>query len=326
MKSFKDFSLLILVLFLFTSAFPQQRSVNFFPLVPVNAENEFCRNYSSLLKEKLIKSEVFTITDVEGFEIIAEDSDETYINIKNAVKEKCKKDNIESAFFGYIRKTGVRYQVYIELYDSENENVISKFRDSFILQDEAEFSTKRCAVQFASRIQNINFAKITFSSAIIPGLGLANLNKKSRAASYFGGIVLLYLWQQNLSSSIKPLIDGRFSWDSSFALDGMNEDGSPRRIEYAEYYINGELTSFDEWNKKRAVWMMDNAKIISQNDKFKNERKYVRLGMAVLYVANLLDTVFQARKYNDPIRLEQKISFDFDPFNRRPGFKVNYHF
>ena len=326
MKLLKTSLITFFLFFLFNSAFPQQRSVHFFPVIPVNTENEFCRNYSDLLKEKLIKTEVFNIKYIENFAVFTEDGDETYNIIKDAVKEKCKLENIESVFFGYIRKTGVRYSVYFELYDSENENAVSKFRDSFVLQDEVPHSVKKCAMHFASRIQNINFAKITFSSAIIPGLGLANMNKKLRAVSYFGGFVLLYLWQRNLSNRIDPLIQNRFSWESKSAYDGLNEDGSPRILQYAEYYIDGELTSFEEWNEQRSVWMLENSKIIQLNDKIKNERKYVRLGMVFLYVANLLDTVFQARKYNDPIRLEQKLSFDFDPFHRNPGFRVKYHF
>ena len=165
MRLFKGFLVLILIFLLFISINAQKRRVHFFPLVPVNGDEEFCQEYSNLLKEKLIKSEVFRVTDVDNFEVNISGSEDDYKTIKKALKEKCLKENIESAIFGYVRMMGQGYHIYAELYYIENDDVISRFRDTFFIRDEIKYSTKNCALNFVSRINNIDFAKKTVNLA-----------------------------------------------------------------------------------------------------------------------------------------------------------------
>ena len=326
MRLFKGFLVLILIFLLFISINAQKRRVHFFPLVPVNGDEEFCQEYSSLLKEKLIKSEVFRLTEVDNFEVNISGSEDDYKTIKETLKEKCLKENIESAIFGYVRKMGQGYHIYAELYYIENDDVISRFRDTFFIRDEFKYSTKNCALNFISRINNINFAKIMFSSALVPGLGMSQMNHKYRAGIYFAGFFAMYLWQNHLTNQLKSLMEGKFSWSTTSAPFGLTEEGNPYYVSYSEYFIDGVLTPMNEWNEKRAEWMIENSKILNHNDRILKKRRTIRLGMTVLYLVNLLDTLFQAREHNDLTKLEQKLSFDFNPFIKRPGFEINYRF
>lgn len=326
MKSIRFFFTFFLVIIFFSSVHAQIRNVHFFPLVPVNGDEEFCSEYSDLLKEKLIKSEVFKLTDVNNFKVNPSESEDEYERIKESLKEKCRKEKIESAIFGYVRKMGQGYHVYAELYYVENDDVISRFRDTFFIRDEIAYSTKNCTLNFVSRINNINLAKIMFSSAIVPGLGMSQMNHKYRAGIYFVGFFAMYLWQNHLTKQLKPLIQGKFSWSTCYTPDGMTTEGHPNYINYSEYYIDGVLTSMNEWNEKRSKWMAENLEILNHNDKIKKKRNIIRVSMTALYLINLLDTLFAVKNYNDLSGLEQKISFEFNPFNRRPGFEINYRF
>ena len=50
-----------------SSSFAEGKKTYIFPIVPINSEIEFCREYTDILKQKLEKSDVFKIFLAQDF-------------------------------------------------------------------------------------------------------------------------------------------------------------------------------------------------------------------------------------------------------------------
>ena len=290
----------------------QTKKANFFPLIGINTDRYTYENYSNQLLEKFNKTEVFELREVTDFKPALSDPEMVYQDIKEGVKIYCKKKDLKSAIFGYIKKVRRLYEVYIELYSVKEDNVISRYTDSFRIDDEMEFSTKKCAVQFASRVNNINVANVTFNAALIPGLGLAKMKSYTRAAVYFGTALGLLIKHRQLQKDLIPINEDKFT----FISQGFNQ----------KYYIDGISVPREEWYEKRSIWAVELEEFAKHNEKIKTQQKVIGLGIVLVYVINVIDTALEAGKRNNVVRIEEKLGYDFDLFNNQPSIRFKYHF
>ena len=123
----------ILLIFLFTifvtAGFGSEKQVHLFPIISVNTDIQLTEKYSESLKEKLLKTEIFSIHFYKDFRYVPEGNS----NIREEIKEAIKKESLEkgytSVIFGFMTQITGGYRVNIALYSPGEDNVISEFFD-----------------------------------------------------------------------------------------------------------------------------------------------------------------------------------------------------
>lgn len=327
MKSIRLFFLVLLFFCLNSISLGQnnvkKKTVHLFKMFTTEETWEEGEEYTSMLIDILKKTEMVNIVEVINVNPVLDTEVNIYKNVKQIIKDKCPELYIESAVFGYILKKEKCYIVYAELYNAKNDEVITRCREVVYFKSHFKSSVKNCAVNIAGRLQEINVARITFNSALIPGLGLMKLKKFGKAALYFGGFLGLIIIDRKYGNDLLPYDRTKFSKSFAFSRQNVIPDAPPQ---YYDYYIDGILTPIDEWLEKRAVWSLENEETKIHNDKLEAKRSKLRLGIVILYIANIIDTAVSAKSLSNRSQLEDKVSFDFLPLKRRPTIKFNYHF
>ena len=293
-----------------------ERKVHLFPIVPINTDIEICRQYSDILKDKLQMTEIFTLFEVQDFSFEPGQFKNIIFSLKDAVTKTCKNKNINSAIYGTIEKKNSLLFVNIYLYTSDGNNIIASFSDKIYNSSDINRSAKDCAVHIGTEVSSIKGTKVFFSSALCPGLGHFLMKKKFRGAAYMG----LFAFFVYKYSSAGKLRTPENTFEMLTVESGFT--GAERTVS-AWYYINGEEVSFREYNER---YQNEVVPVLEYNDKVKSRKNKFKLALAGIYLVSLLDTIFSSNEYEIKSRLEEKVSFDVDPFGRKPSINFNYHF
>jgi hypothetical protein len=313
-------SLFLIVTLINTPAFASVKKIHLFPVVSIDTETKHGANYSTLLREKLFKSQVFNITDVQGFDFRLNSNDDIISKLRIEVTKKAARENAESVIFGYIIKRKQWFEIKIVLFSIIDDNIVSTFTDRVFIEEEFENSAKRCAIEFASRVSSIKGSKIFFSSAFCPGLGHFLMKKYVKSAMIFGSFAYLFYRQVTLGKITEITTDRFRAHTSSMWISDLQS------IVITEYYVDGVLVGEEEYNEHYEAWQREVEPLRQRNIKIKEDRKKFQLGLAAVYLINILDTIFSSKDYEIKRRLEEKVTFDVNPWGRQPSINFNYHF
>ena len=313
------FSLLTFIL-LNTDISASVKKIHLFPLVSIDTDKELAINYTDLLKEKLLKSEVFEITDIESFNFDAGTDIDIISRLKTEILKNVSVINAESVVFGYIKKRQQWHEIKIVLYSVLDDNIVSTYSDRVFVVDDFENSAKKCAIEFASRVSSIKGSKIFFASAFCPGLGHFLMKKYLKSAVIFGSFAYIFYKHATLGDITEIATDRFRAHTSSMWISDLQS------IVITEYYVDGVLVSEEVYNEHYEAWQREVEPLRQRNDKIKEDRKKFQLGLAAVYLINILDTIFSSKDYEIKRRLEEKVTLDVNPWGRQPSINFNYHF
>jgi len=307
MKIKKIILIFILIFALNLSAFASKNKIHLFPVFALESNIELSQEYTSQLKKNLIKTEIFDISLLEDFNSVLNSEDDVFITTKNIVKEVCKENNINSAIFGYLTKSRYGYKLKMILYSVYDDNIVSEFYDNIYDIGSIPRSAKRCAVEFAARLNSIKGSKVFFSSLMMPGLGQFMLGKYIRGTIFVG--MFSYFAADLLSTDdIKIIEDKRFQ-------------KFPTGTGYI-YYVNNREVSFEEYIRTKENYEYTKEK----NEELKDKKKKLQIYVGVVYLLNVIDALRLINNLNDKRIIEQKLSVDFNPLYSKSLIKLNYRF
>lgn len=297
---------LTLLLLLCGSALSKEKKVQFFPILSFESEISLSLQFTDFLKEKLLKTEIFELYIKEDFQYALQDNRNIFESVKKSVLDN-KDSNFQSVIFGYILKQGQAFIIQVYLYSTIENNIVADYTDRIFSAGELENSAKYCAIEFASRLYNIEGSRIYVGALMMPGLGHMMMKKYLRGAFFLGGFV--YFMSKNFSTEIPQAMEYR---DFRSYLSGSG------RI----YTVNGKEVSYAQWINLKEEY--DNY-VTSYND-LKAKKRNFQLGAALVYLLNVVDTMILTKKYNSKMSIEKKLSLDVEPFSYIPTVSLNYRF
>ncbi len=298
----------LMIFFCAASALADKKKVFFFPMAADKSDIKFSEKYTSSLKNKLEMTDVFNVMEINDFKKSIEEGKNPFELIKGHIDRNYSKGAVESAVFSYLEKSPSGYRVRAYLYFIPDKNVITAFSENVLSEDQIEMSSRDCAIEFASRILSIQGSRLFFSSALIPGMGHFKMKKYIKSALFFGGFS--YLIGKYSSIGSLESTDNVFTRAESTTNIGL--------IRY-QYFEKGQEISQDEWDSKRLDW------IDRLNDR-KRKKQYYQVGIGLVYIANILDTIRSMKDNYSKRHLQKKLIYDVMAINGDPSFRLQFRF
>lgn len=307
MKPIKIF--LIFIMF-FGSCFAmasEKKKIFVFSLSTDQAEEETIRKYSEILVQKLIMSDEFEIITVSDFTYKIQNIENPYPYLKTAVYNYCIEKEIKSAIFGYFLERESFYEVNVFWYNIEDDNKISEYIQKLYNSSSFENSAKKCAVEFVARSYSMKSTRFLIGSAFIPGLGQMFMKNYLKSALFFGGVAY-FLYKLNSVGSLKS-----FDNDTDIKVVEINS------VQRYKYFLNGKEISYVYFKRLPSEYN-------DYNNKLEKKKNLFRISAVLLHLTNITDTLLSIKKYNDKIKIEQKLTIQANPWGNNPNVGICFNF
>ncbi|MFC1724390.1 hypothetical protein ACFL4T_02095 [candidate division KSB1 bacterium] len=302
----KKFLQLILTLIFVSSVSGGDKKVHLFPIISVGTNNSLTEKYSEILKEKLLKTGIFSVHFYKDFKYITEDDSNLRYRIKEAIKKESLDKGYSSVIYGFMTQISGGYRINIALYSPGEDNIITEFFDRIYTEEGIERSAIKCALEFASRLKSIQGSRIYVASMMMPGLGQLMMKKYLRGALFMGSFV--YFVSKNFSTKSPNTVE-RMTFSSYLS--------HPDRI----YTVNGRRVDYDTWNRLKTEY--DDA--VYSNQGLNDKKRKLQLAAGLVYIFNIIDTLILTKDYNDKRKIERKLYVSLDS-HRNPSIALNFNF
>ena len=310
MNIIKFITLLVLFIFCFSSAYGQKKVVHVFPIVSSKSERYLSMKYTDLLKEKLIKTEMFEIVVAADLGFDIRDEFGIYTRLRDTVDKKCGEKGYELVIFGNI--TG--YRARIILYSPAGKKIVSEFKETIFGRNGVEISSKNCALKFATDINTINSSRKILLSVLMPGMGHILTKRNVRGVLYMG--IFSYYLIRHLSFGLKE----KTAYDlSSFRSITVGHT----RL----YTFKGNSLPYDDWVEK----MKKNYENLVYNEKIKDKKRNILFCMGLIYMVNLIDAfitdfcmVLKSSSVQE--KIEKSLSLSVESLPAVTSICLNYRF
>ena len=235
------FFFLFILIFSF-STYGQERRIHLFPVISLNCEPETGIKYTGILLEKLLKTEIFDISEIKDFTFNQNLSGDIFTSLKNSINEFCQEKGIKTAVYGYISKKQSWYDIKIVFYSVEDQNTITNYDDRIFSESFMEESAKNCAVHVATRMTSIKGTKVFVASAFCPGLGQIIQKKYIKGAVILGSFVYLMYKYANIGNPVEVVSPYR----TNVSLMWISNS---QQLYHYTYYLNDVMISQEEYEQ-----------------------------------------------------------------------------
>ena len=285
-----------------------EKKIYLFPLFTEKSETDFSNAYTRFLKEKLQKTGVFEVFEINEINNVLNDYENIFNTVKEAVNVKSSQMNLNSIVFGYLIKKDYGHDVRVIFYSAKDKEIISDFTDRLYNDSGIELSVKNCSVQFAARILSIDSSRMFFASLFMPGLGQFINRSYLKGTLFLGGFAYCLIKNSSIES---PKSLGQLRNFSS-QFDGRN----------TRYFIDGREYSYETWIQI----FNDQEDQVKRNEENKKEKNKLKIYMGAIYLVNILDALITSKRYNNKKTIERRLSLNVDHFGRRPEICLKYRF
>lgn len=302
MTRYKTF--IIVIIFLNSSIIlSNEQETYLFNIVCTKSDKNMGLKYTNILYDKLKRTDVFNILLYENFELMLENTDSTYIKIKESVLKNCFNKKIRSVIFGFLMPRNNILDLRIVFYSVEDDEIITEFSDRLYSEHEIEKSAENCALEFATRHNSIKSTRYFFGSLFMPGLGQFMMKNYLRSLIFSSGVGYC-LYEYSTAGSTK-------SFDKDAEI----------RVEHNiyTYYFNGNRVTYTFLEKMRMEYRTFNKELQKKKERFE-------VAAAFIYLINIADILVSIKEYNSRIMLKRKLSVNVYPSKDNLQIALRYRF
>lgn len=298
--------------YIFAGSEAEKMKVHLFPVMAAKEEINIADRYTNLLRTYLLQSDFFEIDKVEKFNNILEGKIEVFENVKSQITRFGLENNISTAIFGFIIKTGKTYKIRILLYSILYNDIIAEYADNLYDFDSIENSAKECAIKFAVKLNSIEGTRIFCASAFLPGFGQILMKRYVRGFLYMGAFG--YFLLKNYSIEEKRYV--KFMKFESIELEGAT----------TIYLVNSKAYSYEEWRQKLEEYHSRKMEANDYNHNLEKSKKRYFIISGIIYVINIIDTLFLIDDYESREEVIKRLTVKSDFSCHYPKICLSFSF
>ena len=302
---------IVFVVLMLPSCFAGAQKAYIFPVAAEETDKELAVRITSLLKEKLTRTEMFNLFEVEDFNYHFKNEGLVFENLKNSITLKYKESNMKLVVFGYLRKRLYDHELKIVLYSLKSGNILEEFVEYIENPDEVEDLTTDCAINFGLKIRSQKGSNLLLYSAVCPGLGQLFLEDSKfayRGILYFTGFVYSFVKYISLDSERSTLDWGLFQ---------LREFGGIPTLT-----IKGNVYDYGTW-----LWKVkENQADMEFNEKLKKDKKNFMMAIGIIYSLNVFDMLISTKTYYKRSVIEKRVNAGIGFAGNSPVVELKFRF
>lgn len=309
MKHLKLFVIFGLCLLMSTSVFADEKRVHLFPLVSDNSVVLLKNLFSKELKDNLIKTGLFTISDVENFDFKTEQSENLFEIIRNEIKNKYSNAGMDLVVFGYFFKKVHQFDVRIVLYSLKSNKIVADYSEYIYSEDAIKKHAENCAILYGAKIQRKKGDNLLLSSLILPGLGHFKMKKYLKSAIYFGGTAF-FIYKHFSAGKEKTEINPGF-----FRIQEFEDAPSL-------YFIESVIVTEEEYLRRMAINNVNH----DYNEDLNQKKSLYVFVAGLFYAVNFVDALLTTSSIYGRRPVEKKVRLSVVPAGKTSYVCLSFHF